>query len=147
MEKIRTQCGKLGYQIALREISDAILKIKNNRSPGADGVRGEFLKHMGPWGLKLMGVLFNKCVLTCKVPQLWRRILLKPLVKKQDAPLVPDNFRPLRCPQSSQKFSSESLLTDYFLNVRKSMQPLITNSDSAEAILCRLRLPPLRKQC
>ena len=74
--------GALEAAIELKEIEDAIGRINNRRAPGADGICGEFVKRVGPWGLQSLRLLFNKCLGDISTPQLWRRIALRPLVKK-----------------------------------------------------------------
>ena len=62
--------------------------LKNGKTPGMDGIHGEFIKHLGPKGTKVLTRLFNKCLfsgdtdkLSSEIPAAWRCSLLVPIPK------------------------------------------------------------------
>ena len=66
------------------ELATVLKGLKNNKAPGADSMINEFLKYGGPEVrnklLKIMNMIFEKG----KVPNDFRKTLIKPLYKKGD---------------------------------------------------------------
>ena len=74
------------------ELSNVILKLKNNKSCGIDGIPNEILKHEGICPLLL--TFLNMCFTHNLMPSLWTQAIIKPIPKSSSkGPCVPLNYR------------------------------------------------------
>jgi len=94
-----------------KEIQMALKALKNNRSPGDDGIPGEFWKVclesqiLLEWLTKFCSVVW----LEEKIPQDWQRARVACIFKKGD-PTCPDNYRPISLLQIGYKLFSSMIL-------------------------------------
>ena len=60
--------------ILVEEVQKAVNKLKNNKSPGNDGITGEIIKHGGPHLIEEIHQLCNKAWETGIVPTEWKKL-------------------------------------------------------------------------
>ena len=89
---IVTPSGSEEPSILLEEVEAALRKIKNNKSPGIDGIPAELLKASGEAGLKALLELCNKIWTTGVWPEDWITSVFITLPKKGDLGNC-DNYR------------------------------------------------------
>lgn len=77
---------------SLKEVKEAIAKLKNNKAPGVDGIPAELLKHGGPELTKRMHEIISLIWSKEELPDGWNYAVICPLHKKGD-PLVCGNYR------------------------------------------------------
>ena len=80
LEKIKC-FNELDRNISCSEISSAISKIKNNKSPGLDNISNNMIKHSQAHVLNSLHKLFNKCFLFGKYPLSWLECFITPICK------------------------------------------------------------------
>ncbi|XP_060665650.1 uncharacterized protein LOC132797914 [Drosophila nasuta] len=74
------------------EVKDAIQRLKNNKSAGADGLPAELFKAAGDMLVGSMHQLISKIWLTESMPEDWNLSMICPILKKGDA-TVRTNYR------------------------------------------------------
>ena len=77
------------------EITEAIKKLKNNKSPGRDLILNERLKSTSDTLLTVLKNLFNLVFETGIIPEIWTTGIIKPLYKNKGSPTDPSNYRPV----------------------------------------------------
>jgi hypothetical protein len=75
-----------------REIVEAILKLKNRKSPGEDGIINEMIKYGGPTLWKEITVLIKQIFKSFKIPEEWKTNIVMPIFKKGER-RNPENYR------------------------------------------------------
>jgi len=84
--------NNLDFGITYAEVYKAICKLKNNKSPGLDGIRNEMLKSSKDVLIPLLVKLFNSIFLSGQFPNSWRLSTLTVIHKKGDKG-NPKNYR------------------------------------------------------
>jgi len=82
----------LDRPITREEIEKAVNNLKNNKSPGPDGVLAEMLKNALGTILPFLESLFNQIFNSGEYPELWTGAIIVPLHKSGDKN-VPNNYR------------------------------------------------------
>jgi len=78
------------------EVDAAIMKVKNNKAPGLDGLNPEILKRLWRVDKEILLILFNNCLRKSSFPELWRQAKLKPILKDiQKDPALTKSYRPI----------------------------------------------------
>ena len=72
-----------------------IKKLKNDKAPGDDMLRNEFIKSTSDMFLVLYVVLFNLIFNSGKIPDTWLAGNIVPFYKNKGATTDPKNFRPI----------------------------------------------------
>ena len=72
----------LDEEISLKEVDNAIEKLKNNKAPGFDGIPAEFYKLAKTCSGECIKNIFNALYINAYFPEMWRRALIMPLPKK-----------------------------------------------------------------
>ena len=67
------------------EVRNAILTLKNGKSPGPDNITSELLKHGGESIIKIFTTIFQQIWKTKKWPDQWTKSLIIPIPKKADS--------------------------------------------------------------
>lgn len=91
------------------ELNAVVANLKDNKTPGFDGVPYEFYKHAPYCFLDRMLGLFNKIFITESIPTAFRTSILLPIHKKGD-PNTPANYRGLSLINSMSKIFCNILL-------------------------------------
>lgn len=83
---------EINADISHEEISAVILKLKNNKSCGIDGIPNEILKQEGIFPLLISFI--NMCFKHSLIPTLWTQSIIKPIPKSSTKdPCIPLNYR------------------------------------------------------
>ena len=96
--KPRKQTNKtptMTADLTLKELNDAIKKLKMKKSPGKDGICNEMIKHLGPGAREKLLELYNQSWNTCSFPTAWKEAIIIPIPKKQKDPKQKDSYRPI----------------------------------------------------
>lgn len=81
-------------QFTPQKVADATKSLKNDSSPGPDGIPAVFLKNCSEGlGLPLSRVM-NDSLRMGKVPDIWKESIVIPIYKKGDR-FLPENYRPI----------------------------------------------------
>ena len=83
----------LNINFSILEIQTIIRKLKNNKSPGLDLMRNEFLKNASFELISFICRLFNFILNSGYVPDIWCKGLIMPLYKNKGDSSDPDNYR------------------------------------------------------
>lgn len=91
LEKNQTFC-ELDFKITIKEILDAVNKLKNNKAAGLDGIPNEILKSGGSIFAPVLQKLFNLIFCSGTYPRKWSLSYLCPIFKS-GSPSKPENYR------------------------------------------------------
>ena len=101
-EEDETAMHELDREISGEEIQNAISSMKNNKSPGPDGIPIEFFSNnLGFW-LPILHRLFNYIYDTGTYPDEWAEGIIIPIFKNGDCN-KPNNYRPITLTSSLSK--------------------------------------------
>lgn len=78
----------------LQEVRQAILALKNGKSPGPDEIMAEFFKHLGKNATKSLLALFNQTWNT-HIPAEWKKAVILPILKRKKSASDLQNYRPI----------------------------------------------------
>ena len=81
-------------KIIISEVRTAISSLKNNRTPGDDGITNELLKHSTPEMVKSITEVFNEILTSEEIPKQWTTNTIILLHKKGTRDDL-NNFRPI----------------------------------------------------
>jgi hypothetical protein len=84
--------GELDSEISIDEVLEAILSLKNKKSPGVDCVRNEMLKIGAATLSPSLAKMFNAILQSGEFPTSWRLSTLTVIHKKGDKN-IPKNYR------------------------------------------------------
>lgn len=105
------------------ELQNATARLKNNKSPGIDGIVSEILKHSS---LRLTLLeLFNICYETKTVPEAWHQSLLIPVFKKGN-PAICGNYRGIALMSICAKLYNLMLLN----RLNSTLNPLLRHNQN-----------------
>lgn len=82
------------YKVTSEEVEREIGSLKDNKSPGIDGLTAETVKKIGPNISEPLTYLANRCFTEGRFPRVLKTGVVKPIYKKGDK-LVPGNYRPI----------------------------------------------------
>ena len=68
--------------LTLRELEEALKKIKQKKAPGPDGIKNEMLKHLGPGAKRFLLRIYSESWSTGTVPIILKEALVKPIPPK-----------------------------------------------------------------
>ena len=91
-EENETTIETLDTPITASEIRNSIMDLKNNKSPGIDGIPSEFFKVAYEKLVPYFQILFNKFYENSFFPEDWSTSLITPIHKKGDTN-NPNNYR------------------------------------------------------
>ena len=81
----------LDAEITIREITDAIKDLRNNKAPGIDGVPTEFIKEVRDDLVPLLHTIFNNIFENGIYPDSWNTAVIQPIYKKKGNIHDPNN--------------------------------------------------------
>jgi len=85
---------KMWQPIKLKEVEKVVKKIKKGKTGGLDGVVGELIKNTNEDVKVWLVDIFNKCMETGEIPEIWKISLIRMLKKDTQADLnVASNYR------------------------------------------------------
>ena len=68
--------------LTLRELEEALKKMKQKKAPGSDGITNEMLKHLGPGAKRTLLRFYNQSWSKGTVPTIWKEAVIRPIPKK-----------------------------------------------------------------
>ena len=80
--------------LTLRELEEALKKMKQKKAPGPDGITNEMLKHLGPGAKRTLLRIYNLSWSTGTVPTIWKEAVIRPIPKKGKDKRDPSSYRP-----------------------------------------------------
>lgn len=104
------------------EIEEAISQLKNNRSPGPDGILAEMLKEGKEIILEALKHLFNQCLFKGEIPDDWNESVTVLLYKKGDRADL-KNYRPISLLSQTYKLFMR-IITNRLTSKLDSYQPV-----------------------
>ena len=107
------------------ELDAALNKLKNGKSPGADGVPNELLKQISPTGKTLLLALINKSWLAADVPASWRTADIVAIPKKGKPPSELSSYRPISLLSTTSKLAERMIQArlQHWLESRGKINP------------------------
>ncbi|KAK7101444.1 hypothetical protein V1264_019826 [Littorina saxatilis] len=82
-------------RLILRELEEALRKLKQKKAPGPDGISNDMLKHLGPGAKRFLLSIYNQSWSTGTVPTSWKVALIRPIPKKGKDKRDPSSYRPI----------------------------------------------------
>nr|XP_006811365.1 PREDICTED: D(1)-like dopamine receptor-like [Saccoglossus kowalevskii] len=92
LDDINLDCSDLNCHISMAEIRKHLTKLKNNKTPGQDGIPAEFWKHAPQDIYDSLHILFNNVLNRGLFPMEWALGLITPVYKKGSKG-EPGNYR------------------------------------------------------
>ena len=77
------------------ELTTALKYLRHGNVPGPDNIHAEFLIHAGDHAQEWLRKFFNKCLLTCKLPRIWRRATVVAILKPKKPKDESKSYRPI----------------------------------------------------
>lgn len=100
-KKIKLNCNKYiedpGFTrpLTMEEMEARISTLKPGKAIGLDHIATEQIKHFGLKAKTWLLQLYNDCVMTPKLPNIWKKAHTIALLKPGKDPFAPENFRPI----------------------------------------------------
>ena len=85
----------LARDFSYEQLTIALKHLRHDKAPGQDSIHAEFLIHAGDHANEWLRKLFNKCLLTCKLPSIWRRANVVAMLKPNKPKDEPKSYRPI----------------------------------------------------
>ena len=80
---------------SMKELKDALKKVKTKKAPGPDGITEEMLKHLGACSRAVLHKIFNHSWMKGVVPAVWKEAIVIPVPKKGKDKKNPRSYRPI----------------------------------------------------
>ena len=109
--------NELDFAITVKELTNALMKLKNNKTPGLDDISNEMLKNMSEKAKYLTLKIFNNILLSGEYPQIWNKGYISTIYKSKSIQ-DPNNYRCLTINSSFGKLFNRILnerLTSYLI--------------------------------
>ena len=90
----RTRLFHDRYPFSMKEMKDALKKVKTRKAPGPDGIKGEMLKHLGACFRAVLLKIFNHNWMKGVVPAVWQEAAIIPVPNK-GKDKNPHSYRPI----------------------------------------------------
>jgi len=103
-------------------MTQAIHNMKCGKAPGPDNIHPEFIKNLGPSGLKWLAALFSTCMRLNLLPKIWRKANIITILKPGRDAKVPKSYRPISLLYVPFKILERLILSRITLNVEKCLQ-------------------------
>jgi hypothetical protein len=97
-----------------REVKEWILRMKNNKASGWDGIPMEFWKGLcrGEQGVEILTNMFNKIKNRRQFPVDWKTAIIYPIYKGRGGRGIPGNYRGISLLSACSKIFSGILLQE-----------------------------------
>ncbi|KAJ4925239.1 hypothetical protein JOQ06_017974 [Pogonophryne albipinna] len=82
-------------QLTMEELEGGISILKPGKAIGLDTIATEQIKHFGHKAKTWLLQLYNECLTTHKLPNIWKKAHIIALLKPGKEPSAPKNFRPI----------------------------------------------------
>lgn len=80
-------------EITTEEVQSAILRMKNGKATGEDGLPAEIFKAAGAVGVEWLTMIFNRAYTEEKIPQDWQKAIVCPIYKNKGEKTNCSNYR------------------------------------------------------
>ena len=80
---------------SMKELKDALKKVKTRIAPGPDGITGEMLKHLEACSKAVLLKIFNHSWMKGVVPAVWKEVIIIPVPQKGKDKKNPHSCRPI----------------------------------------------------
>ena len=80
---------------SMKELKDALKKVKTKKAPGPDGITGEMLKHLGACSRAFLLAIFNHSWMKGVVPAVWKEAIVVPVPEKGKDKKNLRSYRPI----------------------------------------------------
>ena len=80
---------------SIKELKDALKKMKTKKAPGPDGITVYMLKHLGACSRAVLLKIFNHSWIKGVVPAVWKEAIVIPVPKKGKNKKNPRSYRPI----------------------------------------------------
>ena len=80
---------------SMQELNRAILKLKNKKAPGPDGITNEMIKHLSSYAKEYLLEIFNQSWTSGIYPQFWKEAIIIPIPKKGKDKTQCTSYRPI----------------------------------------------------
>lgn len=94
-----------------KEISIIISKLKNNKSPGDDGINNLFVKNLSKKSIIHLTKIVNHILIYGYFPDLWKKAKIIVLLKPGKNPALPSSYRPISLLNSLAKVTERIIKT------------------------------------
>ena len=95
----------------LKELEAGISTLKPGKAIGLDNIANEQIKNFGPVAIKWLLALYNNCLTTRKLPNIWKKANVTALLKPGKDPPLPKNYRPISLLSHTYKLFERLILT------------------------------------
>ena len=85
----------LARDFSYEELTIAFKHLRHGKAPGPDNIHAEFLIHAGDDAKEWLRKFFKKCLLTCKLPRIWRRDIVIAILKPNKPKDEPKSYSPI----------------------------------------------------
>lgn len=80
---------------SMSQLVSLIKNLKNNKSPGPDGIQNVLVKNLPPLALEKLLKILNACIKSCYWPKAFKQAKVTPIPKSGKDLSDPSNFRPI----------------------------------------------------
>ena len=98
------------------ELMETISKLPNNKACGPTGISYEMIKHSGSSCFKALIALFNRCILSNRIPKQWKCGRIYPIPKRNTFDGDLNSTRPISLIEHTRKLFTK-ILTNRFNNI------------------------------
>ena len=81
--------------ISMKELEEAMKLLKAKQARGQDKVTNDMLTHLGPIAKKKMRQIFNASWKSGKIPNIWKKAIMIPVLKRGKPRNKVDSYRPI----------------------------------------------------
>lgn len=92
------------------EVRNSLKSVRNIKATGTDGVLPEFLKNLGPRGIRWIARLVNNIVNSNNIPKSWHESKIIAILKPNKEPTDPKNYRPISLLATTYKLFERLIL-------------------------------------
>ena len=121
----RENISQIKNPFTLKELKEAIIKLKNKKASGPDGILAEMIKSSPEKLQNIILYLINKVVITCYYPKKWAEAITSLILKEGDEE-DPNNYRAITVASAISKLLAIMLdnRLESFIRDNKLMTPL-----------------------
>ena len=120
---------------SMKELKDAMEKVKTRKTPEPDRITGELLKHLGACPRAVLLKIFNHSWMEGVVPAVWKEVVILPVQKKGKDKKNPLSYRPislLSCiDKLCERMLNRCLISHLFRSTEDKLAYLAQNIEDA----------------
>ena len=89
--------------VSREEVKNAVRRMRKGKAVGPDELPVEVWKRMGEMGIKFLTRLFNRLLMSERMPEEWRRSVLIPIYKNKEDAQCCGNYRRIQLMSHTMK--------------------------------------------